>query len=118
MNEKDIFISNPRTTHHSRAELGTQTGQLNHGRLDEVDRGWGGESMIKDVGKEMIKNIAEDTSNGCLIRAARTSCPRDDDESVEYGPERSDTEDNARNNHLDLPKVERQGATEQQERNL
>jgi len=66
----------------------------------------------------MAEDMAEDTSNRGLIRAVRKSCARDDGESVEDDPECSDTEDNACNSHLNLPKVERQGATEQQERNL
>jgi len=71
-----------------------------------------------DGGENMVEDMAEGTSTGGLIRAARKNRPRDDDESVEDDPERSDTEDNACNSHLNLPKVERQGATEQQERNL
>ena len=66
----------------------------------------------------MMMDMTEDTSNRRLIRAAPRSCPRDDDESVEDHPERSHTEDNACNSHLNLPEVERQGATKQQERNL
>ena len=70
------------------------------------------------MAEDMTEDMAEDTSNRSLIWAARRSCPRDNGESVEDDPERGDTEDNACNSHLNLPKVERQGATEQQERNL
>ena len=58
--------------------------------------------------------MAEDTGTGCLIWAACRSRPRDDDES---DPERSDTNDSC-DSRVNLPKVERQVATEQQERNL
>jgi hypothetical protein len=61
---------------------------------------------------------AEDTSTRSLIWAAHRSCPRDDDENVEDGPERSDTEDDTCDGHINPPKVERQRATEQQERDL
>jgi hypothetical protein len=63
-------------------------------------------------------DTAEDTSARSLIRAACRSCPRDDEESVEGDPERSDTEDNTCDSHINPPKVERQCATEQQERDL
>jgi len=65
-----------------------------------------------------MEDMAEDTCTGGLIRAAHRSCSRNDDESVKGGAERSDTKDDACDSHIDLPKVERQGTTEEQERKL
>jgi len=78
----------------------------------------GGEDMIKDMGEDVIMDVAEDTGTRGLIWAACGNCPCDNEESVEGDPERSDTNDNTCNSHVNLPKVERQRATEQQERNL
>ena len=56
--------------------------------------------------------MAEDTGTRCLIWAACRSRPHDDDESVEGDPERSDTNNDACDSRVNLPKVERQVATE------
>ena len=69
--------------------------------------------MANDTG-----DMAEDTRPRGLIRAARRSCPRDDNENVEGDAECSDAKDNACDSHVDIPKIERQGGTEQQERKL
>ena len=76
-----------------------------------------GEDMIVDVPEDM-GNIAEDTRPRGLIWAARRGCPSDNEENVEDHPERSDTDDNARDGHVDIPKVAGQRTTEQQQRNL
>jgi len=63
--------------------------------------------MIKDMWEGMMMDMTQDASNGGLIRTACRGCPCDDDESVEDGSKRRDTEDNACNSHLNLPKVQR-----------
>jgi hypothetical protein len=78
--------------------------------------------MIKDIAGDIVGDmavdVADDTSARGLIWAALRSCPCDNDESVEDGPERSDTNDDTCYSYVNLPKVARQRATEQQERKL
>jgi len=57
------------------------------------------------------------TSSDADLDWPRTA-PRDDDENLEDDPERSDTKDNPCESHVNLPKVARQRAAEQQERKL
>ena len=83
-----------------------------------------GEDMVEGVAEDManivedVGGVTEDTRQRGLIRAARKSCPRDDDKNVEGDPEPSDTNDDTGNSRIDIPKVTRQCATEQQERKL
>jgi len=71
----------------------------------------GGEGAMKNMGESMIMDVAEDTGTRGLIRAARKSCPCDNEENVEDDPERSDTDDDARDGHVNPPKIARQRAT-------
>jgi len=75
----------------------------------------GGEGVMKDMGEDMIIDMTEDMSTRGLVWAARRKCPRDNEKSVEGDPERSDADDDACDSHVNLPKVERQRATQQQE---
>ena len=72
---------------------------------------------IWDTPEGMV-GVTKDTRPGGLIRAALKSCPRDDDENVEEDPEPSDTNDDTGDSRVNIQKVTRQCATEQQERNL
>ena len=74
--------------------------------------------QVGDGGEDMIVDMSEDMRPGGLVWAARRGCPRDDEEKVEDHPERSDTDDNARDGHVDIPKVAGQRATKQQQRKL
>jgi len=74
--------------------------------------------QAEDGGEDVMVDMPEDMRPRGLIWAARRGCPRDNEENVEYHPERSGTDDNACDGHVNIPKVAGQGATKQQERNL
>jgi len=59
------------------------------------------------------EDVTEGNRDGGLVRATAGNCSCTDDESVEDGTARSESNDNACDCHVNLPKVEGKSETEQ-----
>jgi len=79
--------------------------------------GRGPDGVWVAMGREEV-GVTEDTCTRGLVGAARVSCPRENDESVEEGTKLGEGKDHGCDRHVNFPKVERESTTEQRKRNL